>query len=127
MTVAYCTGQDQVFGLGMVVSVNSMSCRVADTDLAQLGNTLACPSTPCHEHDASTDSANVGTIAGAKIGAAILVHHIDHFVSELLPTFAGMRSCLVCLDRETRVEHEDAILSPGRQVSARWVNTRHMN
>jgi len=108
-------------------SVNFMTCRVADTDLVQFGNTFACPSTPCQEHDPSTDSASVGTIARAKIGAAIPVYHINNLVCELFPASPGMRPCLVRLHRETRVQHEDTVLSPARQVSARWVNTRHMN
>jgi hypothetical protein len=48
----------------------------------------------------------------------VLINNVHDFVRELLPTLIGMRARLSCFYGKARIQHQNAIISPSRQVPA---------
>ena len=112
-TYAYRAGQDQVLSL-IISGLDTPRAGEKNAGLVQFGNPFSRPRTPGQEYDTASGSARVGIGATAQVCAPVPVNHVDDLIREFLPTPSGMRTSLVCLDGQTRVEHEDTIFSPDR-------------
>ena len=108
----YRAAQDQVLSL-IIIRSRYAESRRKKAHLVQFGNPFARPRPPGQEYDTASGSVSVGIAAAAQVCAAVLVNHVDDLIREFLPAFSGMRTSLVRLDGQTRVEHEDTIFSPG--------------
>ena len=126
MESTHGTGQDEMFVLleedGAARERGSVTDRsiddLAQTYLAQLGDSLCSPSTPGEKDDAAAVTCLIVGFHRGKVCAAVAIDDVDDLVCEPLPALVRVRARGTRSDRQARIQHKDAVFGPRCQVSA---------